>query len=169
MDVSDTGVAVDEVTDAIKNAIKIAGISTIDGDRDLRVTSIQLVLNTVATVAAGGGVDFRVPFLGMKLSFGGKVTRSDTHMVDITLQPPDLGQQHEIRDGAVEEVLVEAIGTIRTVMTRAAGGDDPFFLQAGKVELRFAVTHEGTITLGFNGELKDDITHTLRIGLETSG
>lgn len=168
MDISDTGVAVDEVVGAIKNAIKIAGISIVDDDRDLRVTSIQLMLNTVATVATGGGVDFRVPFLGMKLSIGEKVTRSDTHKIDITLRPPGPDEQHEIRDGLVEETLVDAISTIRKVMMRAAGGNDPFLLQAGNVELRFAVTDEGTITLGFMGELKEEITHTLRMALQPS-
>src|ERR1700722_4199694 len=99
MEVSDTGVAVDEVVDAVKNAIKLAGISAADSGRDLQVSSIQLILHTVATIKTGGGVDFRVPFIGMKLSLGGAVTRRDTHTIDITLTPPEL--QHEIRDSPV--------------------------------------------------------------------
>jgi hypothetical protein len=34
------------------------------------------------------------------------------------------------------------------------------------VELCFAVTKNGSITMGFNGEFKDEITHTLRISVE---
>jgi hypothetical protein len=168
MEISDTGVAIDEVVGAVKNAIKVAGISVINDDRDLQVTSIQLLLNTVATSILGGGVDFRVPFLGMKLSIGRKVTRSDTHMIDIALQPLRPDGQHEIRDGPVEGVLVEAINTIRKVMMRAVEGDDPFLLESGLVELSFAVTEDGTITLGFMGEFKEEITHTLRMALAIS-
>ena len=47
MEVSDTGAAVDQVVDAVKNAIKLAGISAADTGRDLQVASIQLILNTV--------------------------------------------------------------------------------------------------------------------------
>lgn len=169
MDVTDTGIPVDEVVTAVKNAIKLAGISSSDSGRDLQVVSFRLILNAVATLTAGGGVDLRVPFLGMKLSFGGSITRRDTHAIHITLMPPDLGQQHEIRDIPVETVLLEAVETIRSVMTRAAGGDDPFLLEDASVELSFAVTKEGSITLGFNGELKDEITHTLRLGLAAAG
>lgn len=123
-------------------------------------------LNTVATATAGGGVDFRIPFLGMKLQIGGTVTHRDTHTIGVTLVPADIHRRHEIRDSQVETLLLDAIATIRTVMTRAADGDDPFLLQTGMVELCFAITKDGTITLGVNGELKDEITHSLRISLE---
>lgn len=165
MDVTDNGVAIEEVVGAVKNAIKLAGISDADCGRDLRVTSIQLTLHTVAVLTAGGGVDFRVPFLGMRLTVGGAVTRRDTHTVDIVLEPQDLMAQHEIRDGDVEAVLLDAIETIRAVMARAVSGDDPFLLGESTVELSFAVAKDGSITLGFNGEFKDEIIHTLRIGI----
>jgi hypothetical protein len=164
MEVTDTGIAIDEVVGAVKNAIKVASISDTDTDRDLRVTSLQLVLNAVATMVLGGGMDFRLPFLGMKFSVGSAVTRHDTHTIDITLVPPDL--QYEVRDVAVETVLLDAMETIRTVVASAVAGDDPFLLKAATVELCFAVTKNGSITLGFNGEFRDEITHTLRIGVE---
>lgn len=109
-------------------------------------------------------MEFRVPFLGMKLSMGGSVTRRDTHTIDITLVPPDL--QHEVRDSAVETAFLDAIETIRAVMTRARSGDDPFLLKGGTVELCFAVTKAGSITLGFNGEFSNEVSHTLRISVE---
>jgi hypothetical protein len=88
MEVADTGVAIDDVVGAVKNVIKVASISNADTGRDLRVTSLQLVLNAVATMVVGGGMDFRLPFLGVKFSVGGAVTRHDTHTIDITLVPP---------------------------------------------------------------------------------
>lgn len=168
MKVSSNGVAIDELVAAVKNAIRMAGISSTDPDRDLRVASIQLTLNVVATVGAGGGLDFRVPFLGMKFKIGGSVTRLDTHTIDITLVPPDLSERHEIRDQPIETVLVKAIETIRRVIWRAAGGDDPFILKASTVAICFAITEDGSITLGFNGELKNEVAQTLRISLQDS-
>jgi hypothetical protein len=49
MKVTDSGIPVESLVDAVKAAVKEAGISTVDTDRALRVTSIQLTLNTVAT------------------------------------------------------------------------------------------------------------------------
>lgn len=129
------------------------------------MTSVQLSLHTVAARRAGGGIDFCVPFLGMRMSMGGVVTRRDTHTVDIVMEPRDLSAQHEIRDGEIEAVLVESIDTIRSVIARAVEGDDPFLLHDSAVELSFAVAKDGSITLGFNGEFKNEIAHTLRIGL----
>src|SRR5690349_13310890 len=130
MKITDTGVAVDDVVDAIKNAIKIANISNVDLRRDLRVVEIQLTLNTVASLTAGGGFDLRVPFVGMKLKVGASVTRRDTHTIEMTLLPPDLQEQYEVRDLPVETVLVDAVEIIRATVTRAAAGDDPFLLKA---------------------------------------
>jgi Trypsin-co-occurring domain 2 len=165
MDVQDNGVAIEEVVSAVKNAIKLAGISAADRGRDLRVTSIQLTLHTVAVLTAGGGIDFRVPFLGMRLALGGAVARRDTHTLTIVLAPQELRAEYEIRDSEVVTVLVEAINTIRAVTAQAIEGDDPFLLGDSTVDLSFAVTKDGSITLGFNGEFKDEISQGLRIGL----
>jgi hypothetical protein len=163
MDVSANGIKADEVIGAVKNAIKLAGISATEDSRDLAVSSVQLTLNTVASYTAGGGVDFRVPFLGMKLTVGSTVSRHDTHALDIVMEPKDLANQREVRDGDVETALVDAIDTIRAITTRAITGDDPFILKHSTVELTFAITKDGTITLGFNGEFEDSVSHTLRI------
>jgi hypothetical protein len=129
------------------------------------VTSVYLKLHTIATLTAGGGLDFRIPVLGMKLKIGGSVTHQDTHTLEMTLVPEDTGQQHEVREGEVERVLVEAIETLRAVMARAAEGDDPFVLQDSSVELAFAVTEDGTVSFGIEGELKDEVTHTMKLNL----
>lgn len=165
MQVTDEGVPVDGLISAVKESIKRAGASRTSPARDLRVASVQLILEVVASKAAGGGVDFRVPFIGMKLRLGAKVTRKDTHTIDITLVPPQERATREVRGGEVEEVLVNAIRTIRDVMTKAAEGDDPWILSASTIDICFAVTQTGTISLGVDGELSDELTHTLRLGL----
>ena len=169
MNVPDQGVPVDILITVIKDSIKQAGVSRTSQTRDLQVASVQLILDVVASKTAGGGVDFRVPFIGMKLSLGAKVTKKDTHTIDITLVPPEERDTRQVRGAEdVQEILVDAIATIRDVMTKAAEGDDPWFLSAGTIDISFAITQTGTITLGINGELADELTHTLRLGLASA-
>ncbi|MEU5906861.1 trypco2 family protein [Micromonospora sp. NPDC047467] len=165
MDVIDYSVPVEELVSAVKNAVKQAGISTTDADRDLRVASVQLVLSAVATTKLGGGLDFRVPVIGWKVKVGGSRSRQRTHTIDITLVAEDLHGRHELRDTTVEETLVEAITTVRAAVTAGTDGDDPLVLKTGTVELVFGVTDQGTISVGAEGELTDEVTNTLRIEL----
>jgi hypothetical protein len=160
--VTDDGTAVDDLLAAVKAAIKQANISATDADRDLTVAQVRVTLNTVATRTAGGGVDFRVPFIGMKLKFGAKVTHQNTHTIDVTLIPGRL-PQFEVRDTEVEQALVEAITTVRRIMAAGAHGDDPFDLQTGTIDLQFAVTRNGTVTFGVDADLTDEVTQTLHL------
>jgi NTP-dependent ternary system trypsin peptidase co-occuring protein len=162
--VTDEGVPVDTLISVVKDSVKQAGVSRTSPTRDLQVASVQLILEVVASKTAGGGLDFCVPFIGMKLSLGAKVTKKDTHTIDITLVPPK-EPTRQVRGGEVEDVLVNAIGTIRDVMTHAAEGDDPWVLSTGTIDISFAVTQTGTISLGVDGELANELTHTLRLRL----
>ncbi|HVV21687.1 MAG TPA: trypco2 family protein [Pseudonocardiaceae bacterium] len=163
MELTPTGVPVDSLIDAVKAAVRTAGISAADPDRTLRVASVQLVLNAVATRQAGAKLQFTIPFIGMEIKLGTSVKREDTHTVDITLVPPDLAPGHEVRAGDVDEVLVEAIETVTAVAEHAAGGDDPFVLRDSTVELTFAITDTGSISLGVDAEAENAVTHTLKI------
>jgi hypothetical protein len=162
--VEDT-VPVRDLIETVQHAIKAANLSRTDVERDLRVGAVHLTINAVATRSAGGGIDFRIPVIGMAVKVGGKVSRKDTHTIEITLVPPDLKRPPELRDGDIESVFVDAIGTIRAAVATAAAGDDPFALTDGTVTIAFAVTREGTITLGVDGELGDELTHTLKLSL----
>lgn len=166
MKVTDEGVSVGTLISVIKESIKQAGVSRTSHAKDLQVASVQLILEVVASTTAGGGVDFRVPFIGMKLRLGAKVTKKDTHTIDITLVPPEERDIRQVRGGGVEQALVNAIATIREVMTKAAEGDDPWALTTGTIDISFAITQAGTISLGADGELVNELTHTLRLGLE---
>ena len=168
MKVTDEGVPVDSLISVVKDSIKQAGVSRTSPTRDLQVASVRLILEVVASKTAGGGLDFRVPFIGMKLRLGTKVTKKDTHTIDITLVPPKETATRQVRGGDVEAVLVNAIATIRDVMTQAAEGDDPWVLSAGTIDISFAITQTGTISLGVDGELANEVTQTLRLGLAPS-
>jgi hypothetical protein len=163
--VTDEGIPVDSLISVVKDSIKRAGVSRSSQTRELRVASVQLILKVVASKTAGGGLDFRVPFIGMKFSVGAKVTKKNTHTIDISLVSPEDRDTRQVRGGEVEDALVNAIATIRDVMAKAAEGDDPWVLAAGTIDISFAITHTGTITLGVNGELTNELTHTLRLGL----
>jgi Trypsin-co-occurring domain 2 len=163
VDTTDTGIPAGELIDDIKHAITIANISAATPS-DLAVIAVELTLNVLAEDSAGGGLDFRVPFVGMRLRLGAKVTRQDTHTVTVRLLPTP-ADGHEVRAAAVQRVLVDAIETIRTIIRDAGRGDNPFALDTAAVEMSFVVTREGSISLGAQGELRDEVTHTLKLSV----
>lgn len=166
MKVTAAGVPLDSLINAVKESVRRAGVSRSSHERDLQVASVQLILDVIANDTAGGGMDFRVPFIGMQLNLGAKVTKKDTHTIDITLVPPEGSTTREVRGGEdIEDALVNAITAIRRVTGGAAGGDDPWILSEGTVDISFAVTKTGTISLGVSGELSSEVTHTLRLRL----
>lgn len=165
MNVTQDGVPVPDVIEAVKRAIKAANVSTTDQGRDLRVGSVGLNLHAIATRSSGGGLNFRIPFIGMEVKVGAKLTTRDTHEIEVNLTPPGEKDRAETRDGALDDVLVEAIETIRAAVASAAGGDDPFVLNDSTITISFAVTAEGTISIGVNGSLSDELTHTLVVSL----
>ena len=55
MRVTDEGVPVQDLIEAVKQAIKAANVSSSAADRDLRIDSVRLLLHAVATRAYGGG------------------------------------------------------------------------------------------------------------------
>ena len=125
MKVTADGVLVQDVIAAVKLAIKEANVSETDEGRDLRVSSVKLVLHALATQSVGGGLNFAIPFIGMPVRFGAKVTKSDTHEIEINLVPPGQEAGEEVREASLDSALVDAIETIRAIVVSAADGDDP--------------------------------------------
>ncbi|PPA58478.1 MULTISPECIES: trypco2 family protein [Micromonospora] len=165
MNVADYTAPINELVTAVKNAVSQADVSAANSAKDMQIGSVQLVLNAVATTKAGGSLDFRIPVIGWKVTVGASRTWQRTHTIDITLVPEGAQPRYEIRDHLVEGTLVEAINTIRAAIAAAGGGDDPLVLKTGSVELVFAVTDTGSISVGVDGELSDEITHTLKLEL----
>ena len=165
MKVTEDGVPVQDVIAAVKLAIKEANVSATDEGRDLQVDSVKLILHALATRTVGGGLSFTVPFIGMPVRLGTKVTKSDTHEIEINLIPPGQDAEHEIREAPLDLALVDAIETVRAVVASTAGGDDPFALNDAKITLSFAVTADGDISIGIDGSMTDEVTHTLVLAL----
>ena len=163
MKVTDDEVAIDDLIATIKAAIVAAGISETRADRDLRVSAIELTLNTVATRRAGGGVEFRVPVIGFPVKLGHKLSRAELHKLVIKLVPPPASSGPELRGPTAQGALVDAVEQIRAALAQAEGGDDPFVLAESSIEISFAVTSEGTISLGFDGGFDEAVTHVLKL------
>lgn len=161
MDDTPGSLPVETLIGDIEKAITQANLST-NGTSDLRVRSVNLVLKVFASASAGGHLDFRVPIIGTRLKIGRRVTRQDTHTIDLTLVPPETAL-HEVRGAAVQEAVVDAVETIRNILREAAAGEHKFRLEQGSVEITFVVTDHGTISLGVEGELQEEVTHTMRL------
>jgi len=163
MRLDDDGLPVEDLVTAVRRAAARAAISDTDAGRDMRITALDLTLHAVAKREHGAKLEFRVPFLGMPVTFGAKVTTRDTHQIKISLGPA--ATAHEVRGGEVEETLVQAIETIRAVVARGVGDADGFEHRSSEVELSFAVTGDGSIALVGTADLSDEITHTLKLTL----
>jgi hypothetical protein len=163
--VTEEGVPAQDVIAAVKLGIKEANVSATDEGRDLRVNSVRLILHALATRTAGGRLNFTVPFIGMPVRLGTKVTKSDTHEIEINLAPPGQDAGEEVREASLDLALVDAIDTVRAVVASTSDGDDPFALNDAKITLSFAVTAEGEISIGIGGSMSDEVTQTLILGL----
>jgi len=143
-------------------------LDTLDPDTDALARSwIEALDLPEVTVQGRLAVPLRhaVTAAADRFSLNGKLTKQDTHRIDINLVPPDLKSRPELRDGDLGSVFADAINTIRTAVASAATGDDPFTLTASIVNISFAVTAEGGISLGADGGLTNELTHTLTLGL----
>jgi hypothetical protein len=78
---ADDGVPVELLIGQVKQAITFAGVSQENDARDLRISSVQLILEVIATTAEDVGLSFRVPFIGTELSVRAKRTHQDTHTI----------------------------------------------------------------------------------------
>jgi hypothetical protein len=165
VEVTADGVPVQDVIAAVKLAIKDANVSATNEDRDLRVGSVKLVLHVLAIRTIGGGLCFTVPVIGMPVRFGTKVTKSDTHEIEINLVPPGLAPEVEVREAPLDLALVDTIATVRAVVASAAGGDDPFILNDAMITFSFTITAEGDISIGIDGSIRDEVTHSLVLAL----
>jgi hypothetical protein len=163
--VTDSGMPVQDLIEAVKQAIKATNVSRATDGRDLQIGSVRLTLHAVATRSYGGGLNFHIPLIGTEVKLGGKLSRQDTHEIEISMVPPAPEERPELRDGNLSDALVEAIETIRATLAAAADGEDPFVLKESKITIVFGVTAEGDISIGVNGSLNDEITQTLALSL----
>ena len=63
---------------------------------------------------------------------------------------------------------MDAIATVRAVVTEAAAGDDPWVLTASTINIRFAITADRNYLPWRRRELANEVTQTLCLGLAPS-
>ena len=63
----------------------------------------------------------------------------------------------------LEDQIVYRVDSIRSGLAEAAFEDPKFKLKDGSVEVEFVVTREGHLSLIFDGEMKDEVTHTMKL------
>jgi hypothetical protein len=163
--VTDSGAPVGTLITAVKKAVKQSGISQSSAPQDLQVASVRLVLRALVSKTAGGSLDFRIPFIGMEIRAGAKVSVRDTQTITITLVPP--AKPGRAVRGDVEQTLVDAITTIRQTMAEAAAGDDPWILSDSVIDIDIGITKTGSISIGADGELSGEVTQTLSLALKS--
>ncbi len=156
---------VDELIAKVKDALIEAGVTSANHGADLRVRSVRLILEVIATGGLGGRVNFHVPFIGTEFAVGAKRTERDTHTIDITLVPPAQPSPGAARGSNVRDVLVQAILKIRQTVASASEGRDPWYLSTATVDISFGVTKEGTISVAAEGGITSETTNTLRLSL----
>jgi hypothetical protein len=165
MHVDGEEVSAEAVVAVVKRSIERGNLAPAAEHSNLQVTAVDIELKVVTSRSLGGGLHFRVPVLGADVSMRGKSTRARTQTISITLVPPGIGTGHEIRDGDVEEALVEAVATVRRLMAAAAYGESPWLLGSGMVELEFGVTMSGGLVLGFESDRSDESSNKLKLTL----
>jgi hypothetical protein len=163
--VSNDTVRVQDLIEAVQRSIVAANLSAANPHRDMRVSAMELTLNTMATSTAGGGLELKVPVIGLRLKAGTKLTKVDLHTLVITLEAAPRRAIGELRDLEVDAALVSAVEQVRSTVAAAGAGDDPFMLRDSTLTLSFGITAEGSIVLGFEGNLQDAVTQALKLTL----
>jgi len=112
----------------------------------------------------GGKVDVRVPVIGAHLRIGGRRVRQRMHTVQVMLVPEHYGRaRHD--HGAGDEELVMALRAIRDLMDPSGHGGHSWSVAGGTVQVSFAVTDEGSISVGLNSDRSDEHVHSLQLEL----
>jgi stage V sporulation protein SpoVS len=142
-----------EVINTIKHAISLANGSCPELGGQLRVGTAHLSLKIVADSVTG----IRVPSADLAVKDSGVLT----HTLDLTVVPADNDLDAEPGAGNSGSALVAAINAARRAVAMPAG----FVLTAASITLSFAVSGDGDLLLGGNGDAGAAVTHALALTL----
>ena len=78
----------DTLISTIKDSIKQAGMSRTSPSADLRIKSVRLILEVVASKKSGGKLELLRPVHRDEAEARGDVTSKNTHTMDIALARP---------------------------------------------------------------------------------
>jgi len=159
---------VKDIVGQVKAAITAANLSTEPSATDISVTEVDLTLKVVRDLEAGVDATWKVPFLNLDLSVKGGKKWSTTNTVEMKLVPPKPAQPKAEAVAPqidVESELARAIQLVRTSVAAASTGTPLFDLKAASVELTFAVSDSGELSLVAKADADKDTTQTLSLTL----
>ncbi|WP_042425411.1 trypco2 family protein [Streptacidiphilus anmyonensis] len=164
MEVSSESVTVRSLVDTVQ-----ASICQVQGAEKPRpgalvVTSAEVELHVVMDAALGGGLDVRVPVIGAHLRIGGRRVRHRMHTVRVALLPGS-GASGGLAHGAGDEELVLALRAVRDLMDPNPQAAHAWSVSDGTVQVSFAVTEQGSISVGLDSDRSDEHVHSLRLEL----
>jgi hypothetical protein len=159
---SEGGVDVDVLIAEIKDGFALAGLDDAR-DQRLRITGVGLTLEVVLLHTLGGGLKLRVPFIGVDIEGGRDVSETTSHTVEMTFDPFVTEHPAATYRGDIASQIAQTIETVRATMVSAEGGNQPWALRTGTVEIRFGVTSEDRLSIGLSGSKSREHTNTLRL------
>lgn len=165
MEVASDSVAIRNLVDVIKSSICEVQGAAEPRSGELVAASAELTLHVMMDTTVGGKVDLRVPVIGAHLRIGGRRARHRMHTVNVTLVPEHYGRSRHDH-GAGDPELVMALSAIRDLMDSTGTGGHSWSVAGGTVQVSFAVTDEGSISVGLNSERSDEHVHTLQLELQ---
>ncbi|MEY9929675.1 hypothetical protein ABH926_004315 [Catenulispora sp. GP43] len=165
MEVTSESVTIRTLVEVIKASICEVQGAEEPRPGDLIAASAALTLHAMMDTTVGGKVDLRVPVIGAHLRIGGRRARHRMHTVHVSLVPEHYGRsQHD--HGAGDPELVMALRAIRDLMDATGRGGHSWTVAGGTVQVSFAVTDEGSISVGLNSDRSDEHVHSLELELQ---
>jgi NTP-dependent ternary system trypsin peptidase co-occuring protein len=134
---SSDGARLEAVIDAVREALNEAQSNNVPGFPPLK--SVTIKLQTAASRAAGGQIQFLVFTLGTKYS-------SETaSTLELEMEPPPTKSIETIAPGAaVKEALAQALNLAKVGVLRASGGKPPLVMKNISIDLKFTVEVSGS-------------------------
>ena len=156
------GPTLESVIDAVKAALLEAESSETPGLPPLKSVSVKLQ----ASAARSAGGELRL----FVFSAGSSVSTQEVSTIEIELVPPGTGRN--LITTEVRDALARAIVAARSAAAHAARGEPPMSVKTVNVDLRFAVSVDGSAGgsvrlvpagLDISGKISRDSVHTVSL------
>ncbi len=131
------GARLEAVIDAVREALNEAQSNNVPGFPPLK--SVTIKLQTVASRAAGGQIQFLVFAVGTRYS------SEATSTLELEMEPPPTRSIESVLPGAtVKEALAQAINLAKVGVLKASSGKPPLLMKNISIDLKFAVEVSGS-------------------------
>ncbi len=131
------GARLEAVIDSVREALNEAQSNNVPGFPPLKTVTIKL--QTAASRAAGGQIQFLVFAVGTKYS------SQTASTLELEMEPPPTRSVETIAPGATfKEALAQAINLAKVGVLKASGGKPPLVMKNISIDLKFTVEVSGS-------------------------